>query len=186
MLTVGGLAFAASSSTAAQESQGAQDTAASGGRDARGEGLDLEPRHCLSLPFRPRVDVVDDRTIVFYVRGDAYVNYLRLRCPGLAASGSFVSDSRRMCESDWITVVEGFGFTRRAGARCPIGEFLPIYEESAELLVLAAEGDGYTDPYEYEVVELPPQSTMPAPDGEPAAEDPPAPADDDASRAAGP
>ena len=137
----------------------------SGRKDRLEDRLDLEPQRCVSLPLRPRVDVIDDRTIIFHVRGRTYVNHLRLRCPGLAASSNFVSDSRHMCESDWITIVEGFGFTRRAGARCPVGEFLPIDPETAELLVLAAEGDGYVVPYEYEVVELPPAPTPRADDG---------------------
>lgn len=103
--------------------------------------LDRTPERCLSLSRINRTVVVDDQTILFYLRGrdDAYQNILPMRCPGLAANDRFMYSpfSNRLCDSDTITVLERFGSRFERGITCRLGEFYPLSELEAEDLVRA-------------------------------------------------
>ncbi len=46
-----------------------------------------EPKDCISLTQLDRTDIIDDRNILFYMRGkEVYLNQLPHRCPGLRMS----------------------------------------------------------------------------------------------------
>lgn len=104
------------------------------------------PERCVSLNRVNRTEVIDDRTLIFHMRGGGiYLNYLERECPRLAAEERFAYSptGNRLCNVDSITVLErwGFGFTR--GFTCQLGDFHPISEvELADL----KRTDGDTDP----------------------------------------
>ena len=97
-----------------------------------------EKEKCVSLARIDRTRVVDERTILFYMRGaDIYMNRLPHRCIGLRRGKTFMykTSLNRLCNVDIITVLDdiGFGFSR--GASCGLGNFQPIGEEAAKMLL---------------------------------------------------
>lgn len=112
------------------------------------EALDRTPESCISTSRVRSTHVVDDRTILFYMRGRrlAYLNELPRDCPRLAREGrfSYRTHGGRLCDSDTITVLESFGGRFQSGATCRLGEFLPITRAEAREIEAAperAEGD---------------------------------------------
>lgn len=97
--------------------------------------LDRAPEDCLSLSRINRTVVVDDETVLFYMRGgDVYQNILPRRCAGLKDNERFMYSpfSNRLCDTDTITVLEQFGGRFDRGMTCRLGEFYPITEIEAE------------------------------------------------------
>jgi len=97
-----------------------------------------ENEKCVSLARIDRTRVVDERTILFYMRGgDIYLNRLPHRCIGLRRGKTFMykTSLNRLCNVDIITVLDdiGFGFSR--GASCGLGSFQPIREDVAKMLL---------------------------------------------------
>jgi hypothetical protein len=103
--------------------------------------LDRTPKDCVSTMSIDRTDVLDDQTIVFYMRGrkTAYRNYLPNKCPGLEKSGQFMYQVRssRLCSVDLITVLERWGVGFQPGFTCRLGEFHPLSQ--AEIASLRVE-----------------------------------------------
>ena len=98
---------------------------------------DMDGERCISTSRIDRTHVLDDKQVLFYMRGrDIYLNQLPRGCSGLARQGAFSYESRtsQLCNLDTITVLDtvGGGFMR--GATCGLGTFIPIDEETAELL----------------------------------------------------
>jgi hypothetical protein len=122
--------------------------------------LDRTPEDCLSLNRINRTKVVDDRTVLFYMRGgDVYQNILPRNCPGLKDNDRFMYKpfSNRLCSSDTITVLERFGGGLDRGFTCRLGEYHPISEFEAEELLQANDelAPGRRSPVEVTPVELP-------------------------------
>ncbi|MDZ7784717.1 MAG: hypothetical protein U5K56_17835 [Halioglobus sp.] len=97
-----------------------------------------EKKKCVSLARIDRTRVVDDRSILFYMRGgDIYMNRLPHRCIGLRRGETFMykTSLNQLCNVDIITVLDdiGFGFSR--GASCGLGSFQLIGEEAAKMLL---------------------------------------------------
>lgn len=93
--------------------------------------------HCISLNRIDRTAVVDDRSILFYMRGgDVYLNRLPHRCPGLRWEEAFMyrTSIGRLCDLDIITVLNNIGFGYSPGASCGLGMFFPISEATASQL----------------------------------------------------
>jgi hypothetical protein len=92
--------------------------------------LDRTPRDCLYVSSVRRTEVLDDQTIIFYMRGNkvAYRNYLARKCPGLARSGRFMYEVHmsRLCSIDTITVLEQWGVGLQPGFTCRLGDFYPL------------------------------------------------------------
>lgn len=98
---------------------------------------DAETRDCVSLNRLDDTEVIDDRTILFFLKNDEiYVNRLRNRCHGLGFEESFMYETTtgQLCSLDLITVLRdmGFGFTR--GASCALTAFQRISEADARSL----------------------------------------------------
>ena len=98
---------------------------------------DAETRDCISLNRLDDTEVIDDRTILFFLKNDEiYVNRLRNRCHGLGFEESFMyeTSTAQLCNLDLITVLRdmGFGFSR--GASCGLTTFHRISEADAESL----------------------------------------------------
>ncbi len=91
----------------------------------------LEAKRCVSLSRIQSTDVLDDRNIIFYMRGgDIYRNVLPHRCSGLRRRDAFMyrTSMSQLCNVDIITVLESVvvGFT--PGASCGLGMFYPVTE----------------------------------------------------------
>jgi hypothetical protein len=117
---------------------GAQDDASE--RRARtDESIDRTPQKCISNTRIRTTEILDDRTILFYLRGGrVYRNFLDQECPGLERSGRFITQTQtsRLCDTDNLTVLDQFGSRFDPGFTCRLGEFHPITEEEAELMEL--------------------------------------------------
>jgi hypothetical protein len=98
--------------------------------------FDREPEKCISTNRIAHTEIVDDRTIVFRMRGrDNYmVNMLPRRCPGLERNKQFLHETRmgRLCETDFITVLERSGFG--PGFTCRLGYFHPATAEDVAFI----------------------------------------------------
>ena len=104
--------------------------------------IDREGERCISTRNIRSTDILDDRTILFRMRGgDYYVNYLRNDCPGLVREErfSYRSSGGRLCQIDMIRVLEQFGGFIQEGMSCGLGAFYPITGEEAEFLALEPE-----------------------------------------------
>jgi hypothetical protein len=92
---------------------------------------------CISLNRISSTDVLDDHTIVFYMRGgEVYRNDLPHRCPGLRRQQPFMyrTSLSQLCDLDVVTVLldHGFGFT--PGASCGLGRFYPTTKDEIKAL----------------------------------------------------
>lgn len=107
-----------------------------GSSDAQNDGASAE-RRCVPLASVDRSVVVDDRTLLFYMKDKTVLqNRLASECPGLARENRFsyrVAQSQ-LCALDAITVLEdrGFGFVETAS--CALGPFVPIDADDAKAL----------------------------------------------------
>ncbi|MBN1237310.1 MAG: hypothetical protein JXB36_02355 [Gammaproteobacteria bacterium] len=98
--------------------------------------------NCISLSRVDRTEIVDENTILFYMRGsDIYRNVLPHRCPGLRAREPFMYrvTTSQLCNVDVITVLDRIGAGFMPGASCGLGKFQPISEAAVEELKAAAE-----------------------------------------------
>ena len=101
----------------------------------RPEGAEL----CVSLSGIRKTRIVDDQTIIFYMRGgEIFINRLPRRCVGLARGDgySYETSLTRLCNTDIIRVLQRFGgaFPRPTTA-CGLGFFQPTTKEAVELLL---------------------------------------------------
>jgi hypothetical protein len=133
---------------------------------AQDDAFDRTPVKCLPVSNIDRTDVLDDNTIVFFMRGrKIYRNYLPKRCPGLERNDrfSYQTTSNRLCDIDTVTVLEQWGGRLSSGFTCPLGEFHPITrEEFDELKAIQEDGGQRNDAISAEPVELPADAADPA------------------------
>ncbi|MEE8542676.1 MAG: hypothetical protein V3S94_02360 [Gammaproteobacteria bacterium] len=133
----------------------AQDDAADADAAATADDIDREGERCISVSRLRSTYVVDDRTVLFYMRGgDIYRNVLRYDCPRLKLESSFSYRviANRLCNVDTITVIERFGGSLSSGVSCGLGKFYGISEGEADFLRYGERGDVQEEP---EPVELP-------------------------------
>lgn len=100
--------------------------------DREDEGL-----RCISTSQIRHTDVVNNQAILFYMRHNKIlINPLPFRCPGLRASDTFMYETRanKLCDLDSITVLDNIGTAFLRGARCGLGRFYEISEDSVGLL----------------------------------------------------
>ena len=110
--------------------------------DAEDFEIDREGERCINTRNIRGTDVLDERTILFRMRGgDYFVNYLRNDCPGLVREErfSYRTSGGRLCQVDMIRVLEQFGGFIQEGMSCGLGAFYPISEDEADLLALEPE-----------------------------------------------
>jgi hypothetical protein len=106
--------------------------------DEDAPSMDSDGERCLVTRRISRTKVVDDRTIIFYMRGtDTYVNILPRSCNGLRRENrfSYQAQSSRLCDIDGIVVLYQAGASLRAGANCKLGLFHPITREDAKAII---------------------------------------------------
>lgn len=104
---------------------------------AEADDFDRSPVRCITANRVDRTKVIDERTIVFYMRGrDIYRNELAIDCRSLVREKRFSYDlhTNRLCNTDHITVLEYWGSTLQPGISCGLGLFYPITKEEAEFL----------------------------------------------------
>jgi hypothetical protein len=129
---------------------------------------DRRPVDCISIPSIDDTEVVDGRTVLFFMRGDVvYRNYLSKTCPGLDRQDSFSyrTTSGRLCKADTITVLEREPARASTGFTCALGEFRPISTDEAEELSPGPASFGRSA-IEVQVVELPGDKPETANEGE--------------------
>lgn len=123
------------------------------------EALDRTPEDCITVGRIRRTRIVDDKTILFYMRGGrTYQNILERNCPRLEREGRFMYEIRgyRLCDIDTITVLDRFGSGFGRGFTCRLGEFHPVTPEEAEAIERISEGEVEQDGViEVEQVDLP-------------------------------
>lgn len=95
--------------------------------------FDRTPIKCVSIARIRRMEPVDDRTILFFMRGDRVLrNTLREECRDLQYSKDIrysINAGRlsQVCDGHPITIVE-------RNALCALGAFSPITEDEARAL----------------------------------------------------
>ncbi|HEX6993138.1 MAG TPA: hypothetical protein VF339_03235 [Gammaproteobacteria bacterium] len=103
------------------------------------------PERCITLNRVERTEVIDDRTLVFHMRGGGlYLNNLDRECPGLKREERFMYSptGNRLCSIDTVTVLEQWAFGLTRGFTCSLGMFHPISEaDLAELKRGAGDGE---------------------------------------------
>jgi hypothetical protein len=116
--------------------------ALSGGSEAQDGAEANETRNCVDLMRIDRTEVVDDDTVLFYMRnGTVYRNELTSSCPTLGFEERFMYRTvlTQLCDIDVITVLQDVGFGFMPTASCGLGKFEPIDEDTAEELVAEAD-----------------------------------------------
>jgi hypothetical protein len=118
------------------------------------EERNRNPQRCISTTRLDRTEVVDDETVLFFMRGgDVYRNRLSRSCPGLEREKRFTYRvyGNQLCRVDTITVLESRAFGLTDGFTCALGDFQPISVDEAERLT----GEFWPPDVEIEAVELP-------------------------------
>lgn len=93
--------------------------------------------NCISVRSIRSTDIIDDRNVLFFMRGDVvYHNILSRRCPGLAREDrfSYRTAASRLCDIDSINVLYRDARGMRPGAACGLGKFIKITREDARAL----------------------------------------------------
>jgi hypothetical protein len=154
--------------------------------DTKADDFDRTPKDCITPSNIKDTKIVDDSTILFYMRGGSKVTYrtaLPQACPNLARENrfSYKVPINRLCSSDLITVLEQFGVGLRDGFTCRLGLFYPIPYEEAELLRKEHDKPGSTrGGVKTKPAEVAPTSAAPPAASEAAPQSEPAPASEQA------
>ena len=93
---------------------------------------------CVNVTRIRNTKVVDDSSILFYMRGKTvYLNILRRPCRGLAREGrfSYRASGSSLCHLDSIRILYGTASGMREGASCGLGYFQEVTEEDIESLL---------------------------------------------------
>ena len=84
--------------------------------------------NCISLAHIDRSEVIDDRTILFHMKGEKiWQNKLPHRCFGLKFEDGFgyATSLSQLCSTDIITVLN-------RGTKCGLGQFVEYTKEDQE------------------------------------------------------
>jgi hypothetical protein len=114
-----------------------------GGAGAQSGGSTVD---CIPVQRVDRTEVLDDRNIVFHMRGrEAFLNRLEQDCPGLDREKRFMYEVRntQLCSVDTISVLEDWGVGVASGFTCPLGPFQEMSED--ELADLRAQTQRLSD-----------------------------------------
>jgi hypothetical protein len=88
--------------------------------------------NCIPVQRVDRTEVLDDRSIVFHMRGrEAFLNRLERDCPGLDREKRLMYEIRsaQLCNADTISVLEDWGVGVARGFTCPLGPFQKVSED---------------------------------------------------------
>lgn len=104
-------------------------------------GAEAGDRRCLPISHIRRIEIIDDNTLHFHMRGDQhdYLNRLPHRCSGLKSHGTFMhsTSTSNYCDLDTITVLDT-SLGMRLGS-CPLGRFETVERGSGNATPDAAE-----------------------------------------------
>ncbi len=98
---------------------------------------DESTTRCISVRSIRSTDIIDDRNVLFYMRGDVvYQNILSRRCPGLAREDrfSYKVSAGQLCDLDVIYVLYSDARGMRDGPACGLGQFIKMTREDAKAL----------------------------------------------------
>jgi hypothetical protein len=98
---------------------------------------DTDGESCIDLRSVRRTEIIDDRNILFHMRGKTvYHNILPHQCGGLARENrfSYTTSIGRLCSLDMIHVLYTDPFGLREGNACSLGKFHEISREDAEAM----------------------------------------------------
>lgn len=96
---------------------------------------DMDKKHCVRVVAIDNIDIVNDDTLIFKMRGGAYYrNDLPHRCPGMRRTDTLMyrASTGMLCNVDIITVLDDWGFGFSPGVSCGLGMFTPVTKEEAE------------------------------------------------------
>lgn len=99
-------------------------------------------RDCVSLAGLDRTRVVNDDTILFYMKGNTvYANTLPRTCRGLKRTDalSYSTSLSSLCNVDIISGLRRSAGTFYPAVRCGLGMFVPIEEDELALLLAEPE-----------------------------------------------
>lgn len=133
------LVFSATAASLAQDDAGDQTDNRNDDRSA--EERDMEAVQCVRIGSIDQIEIVDESTLIFHMRGDeVYRNDLPYQCP-LRRDDTLMyrSSVGQLCNVDIITILNDWGFGFSPGASCGLGMFHPITAEIADELVRASE-----------------------------------------------
>jgi hypothetical protein len=102
----------------------------------------MDAEHCVRISNIDSIDVINDRTLVFRMRGgSSYRNDLPRNCPGLDEDDALMyrSSIGQLCNIDIVTVLDDWGFGFAPGVSCSLGMFHPITEQTVEDLAQSSE-----------------------------------------------
>jgi len=106
---------------------------------------DENTAECVTLRNVRRTEVLDDRNVLFYMRGKTvYHNILPRSCGGLAREDrfSYQTNIGRLCRLDHIRVLYNDPLGLREGNRCSLGVFHKIDSETAKGMKESMKDDG--------------------------------------------
>jgi Family of unknown function (DUF6491) len=117
----------------------AGDDSANGSQEDQASESDeyFQLENCISRSGIRRTEIIDDRTIVFYMSHQKiYLNQLPNRCSGLrsARAFSYRPTGSQLCNVDMITVVRTMGGQPNAGPSCGLGKFRPVTKEEVAMI----------------------------------------------------
>ena len=87
---------------------------------------------CIPVQRVDRTEVLDDRNIVFHMRGrEAFLNRLERDCPGLDREKRLMYEVRsaQLCKVDTISVLEDWGVGVARAFTCPLGPFEKVSQD---------------------------------------------------------
>jgi hypothetical protein len=111
---------------------------------ALGAATDDATVNCVDLRRIDHTKVVDDRNILFYMRGGGiYLNRMQHPAIGLDQSDMFAYRTHvgQLCELDTITVLERWGFGLTEGASSTLAKFMPIDKDRADAMLNGAQAE---------------------------------------------
>jgi len=93
-----------------------------------------EASRCVDLRSVDRTEIVNDRTILFYMRDKSILqNRLSHSCPGLRRGQPYMFSVsiNQLCDLDTITLLDEMAFGFMQGATCGLGTFTPVSADEA-------------------------------------------------------
>lgn len=124
----------------------------------KGAGLDRKPVRCVWLPQLREIKIVDNGTLLFYMRsGGVYRNSLKDKCSGLTRSSgiSYQVTTMHLCQADMVNAFDPFAVVQPLP--CRLGQFVPIAPLEAKDMLVGPKGAlALRNEVRVEEVKLPP------------------------------
>lgn len=128
------------------------------------------PNVAQACVYRPNIDhtrVLDDRTILFFMRDRAiYQNTLKDQCYSLKSVNRFAygeASLHRICAGNWISVIQSVtpGAISQNNS-CRLGAFVPVDQDVVDELIAAADPSGKNKSGDKRAIQVVPVESPPA------------------------